>query len=258
MGDEPTTMTPAFEKHASRHQHSGAAGSTRLALVGDYSPDVIAHQAIPRALELACAATGYKASWQWFATGDIHNAARDLADCGAVWLVPASPYANMAGALDAIRWARETERPFLGTCGGFQHALIEFARNVAGLTAADHAESSPQAGTQLITSLRCSLIEKAGSIHFAPASRVGDAYGAQRATEGYHCSYGLNPNYRAQLEKAGVCFSGFDDAGEVRAFELPSHPFFVGTLFQPERSALRGEAHPLICAFVRAIRKALS
>ena len=224
-----------------------------IALVGDYSSEVLAHRAIPRALELACAAVGGEVSWRWFPTSDIHDAAQDLADCSAVWVVPASPYVNMNGALDAIQWARETGRPFLGTCGGFQHSLIEFARHVAGLAAADHEESNAHADTPLVTQLDCPLVERTGTLHFAPGSRMRNAYGCGEATEGYHCRYGLNAEYRVKLEKSGLCFSGFDDAGEVRAFELPPHPFFIGTLFQPERRALDGEAPPLICAFVRAI-----
>lgn len=223
-----------------------------IALVGDYSPDVIAHRAVPQSLELARDATASDVSWHWFCTSSIEDAAHDLAECTAIWVVPASPYASMAGALEAIRWARQTGRPFLGTCGGFQHALIEFARHVAGLTDADHAENNAHAETLVVTPLICSLVEKSGALRFPLGSKVGSAYGSEQAVEGYHCRYGLNAKYRSQLEMAGLRFSGFDDAGEVRAFELPSHPFFIGTLFQPERSALRGEVHPLICAFVRA------
>lgn len=62
----------------------------------------------------------------------------------------------------------------------------------------------------------------------------------------------MTPLRYSLVEKAGLRFTGIDDVGEVRALELPTHPFFIGTLFQPERSALRGEVHPLICAFVRA------
>src|SRR3954467_6580596 len=100
--------------------------SATIALIGDYSPEVVAHQAIPRALELARREAGVDAAWRWVNTRDIREAARDLAEFDAVWVVPASPYVNPEGALDAIRFARETQRPFLGTCGGFQHALIEF------------------------------------------------------------------------------------------------------------------------------------
>jgi len=226
-----------------------------IALVGDYSPSVLAHQAIPRALELARAETGVTVAWRWVATRDIHDAARDLADCAAVWTVPASPYENTAGALDAIRFARETQRPFLGTCGGFQHALIVFARDVAGLAGAAHAESNPAAALLVVTQLACSLIDQIAPLHFAPGSLIHRAYGRDSAQEGYRCSFGPNPAHRAALEHAGLRFTAFDDDGAIRAAELATttHPFFVGTLFQPERAALRGETPPLVRAFVRAL-----
>jgi len=224
----------------------------RLALVGDRSDEVIAHRAIPRALELAGAAAGAEVTWTWVHTTAIRRAAADLRDCDAVWAVPATPYANMAGALDAIRFARETGRPFLGTCGGFQHALIEVARDLAGAPAADHAESNPGAAELVVTPLSCGLVEQSGDISFTPGSRLHAIFGGRPAHEGYHCRYGLNPAWRARLEAAGLRFTGFDAAGDVRAAELTGHRFFMGTLFQPERSALRGERHPLITAFVQA------
>lgn len=224
-----------------------------VALVGDYSPDVPAHRAIPAAFELARQNLGRGVRWRWMATPDLREAPRDLAGCDAVWLVPASPYANMTGALDAVRWARETNRPFLGTCGGFQHALIEIARNVANLPGAEHAESNAGTETPLMTSLSCPLVGQSGAVRLIQDSRLRQAFGRDHSVEGYHCSYGLNAVYRERLESAGVRFTAFDDAGEVRAFELAAHPFFIGTLFQPERSALRGDGHPLIREFVEAV-----
>ncbi len=226
-----------------------------IALVGDYSPQVIAHQAIPRALELARADTSADVAWRWVLTRDLRDPARDLADCAAVWVVPASPYANEVGALAAIRFARETQRPFLGTCGGFQHALLEFARDVAGLADAGHAETNPAAATLVVTPLSCALVEKTADLRFAPGSRLRAAYGRDTAHEGYHCNYGVNAAHRTTLERAGLNFTAFDTAGEIRGAELPAsaHPFFVGTLFQPERAALRGEMPPLVRAFVTAV-----
>ena len=96
-----------------------------------------------------------------------------LAAFDGVWCVPASPYANTEGALNAIRVAREHRIPFLGTCGGFQHAVIEYARNVLGWTAADHAEVNPQAALALIAPLSCSLVEKTGEIRLAAESLIG-------------------------------------------------------------------------------------
>src|ERR1044072_688675 len=138
----------------------------RIALVGDYSPAVTAHRAIPCALDLAQKSIASRIERQWVRTRDIRDAARDLGTFDAVWVVPGSPYENMEGALAAIRFARETRRPVLGTCGAFQHPLIEFARNVAGLAAADHAETNPAGHTLVVTPLSCSLVEKLGEVRF--------------------------------------------------------------------------------------------
>ena len=225
-----------------------------IALVGDYRPDVLAHRAIPRALELARSSLGADFSWQWFATRDLGDAPRDLAAAAAVWLVPASPYENEAGALAAVRFARETRCPFLGTCGGFQHALVEFARHVLRLPSADHAETNPDADTLVVTRLACSLVEQTNTLRLVPGSILHTAYGRATATEGYRCNYGPAAGHRTAFENAGLAFTAFDDSGEPRAAELPVavHPFFVGTLFQPERAALRDECPPLVRAFARA------
>ncbi|HZP60384.1 MAG TPA: hypothetical protein VFB27_08665 [Opitutaceae bacterium] len=228
--------------------------SASIALVGDHSSDSIAHRCIPRALELAAGAAHMKAEWQWIPTGEIKAAAHNLANFSAVWAVPGSPYVSMPGVLTAIRFVRESRRPFLGTCGGFQHALIEFARNVCGIAAADHAETNPTAGRSLvITPLARPLIETTGSLELAPGSRLQEIYRRDTTHEIYHCSYGFTPAWRGRLESGGLRFAAFDPAGEPHAFELPTHPFFFGTLFQPERSALLKEPHPLIIAFLCAI-----
>lgn len=225
-----------------------------LALVGDYSPEITAHRAISRALELARATLAADVSWKWIHTSALRDAPRDLAGCAAIWVVPGSPYASLSGALAAIRFARETRRPFLGTCGGFQHALIEFARHVASLPDADHAETNPIAATPIITALSCSLVEQTRPLRFTPGSHLAASYGRVTADEAYHCNYGPNPAYRSALERAGLHFTAFDPQNEIRAAELPAtlHPFFVATLFQPERAALRGETPPLVRALLAA------
>ena len=88
---------------------------------------------------------------------------------------------------------------------------------------------------------------------FTPGSQLGGIFGGEVAREGYHCNYGPNSAYRPRFEAAGLHFTGFDREGQVRGAELSRHPFFIGTLFQPERSALRGVRHPLIEAFVTAL-----
>lgn len=227
----------------------------KLILLGDYSPDKPAHIAIPLALERACAEQNADLVWEWVHTGDLDPTLGSLPESDALWVVPGSPYANIEAVLAAIRQARESGHPFLGTCGGFQHALIEFARNVAGLPDADHTESNPDATLPLLTPLACALVETTGRIHFNDGSLFQRAYQASNAEEGYRCSYGLNSLYRSPLAQAGLHFTAFDDDGQLRGAELPGHPFFAGTLFQPERAALAGRPAPLINAFVRAISR---
>lgn len=226
-----------------------------IALIGDYDPGKIAHRAIPRAIELASAAEKISVTATWVHTASIKDPARDLAGYAAVWIVPGSPYADMDAVLATIRWARETKRPLLGSCGGFQHLLIEFARNCAQISSADHAETNPNGEELVVTALSCGLVEKSGGVRFTPDSRLREIYGRDSTVEGYHCNYGVNSAYRAAIERAGLRFTAFDDAGDIRGAELPAdvHPFFIGTLFQSERAALRAEIPPLARALVRAV-----
>jgi CTP synthase (UTP-ammonia lyase) len=225
------------------------SGRRRVALVGDYNPAAISHRSIPEALRLCGDVDGV-----WMHTGTLSNAESQLRDFDGIWCVPASPYARMQGALDAIQYAREQRVPFLGTCGGFQHALLEYARNVRGLKAAAHAETDPDAAMLLIAPLACALVEKTDEI-VLDGGLIREAYGVARITEGYHCSYGLNCEYESALFGNGFQATARDLAGDVRAVEIETHPFFVLTLFQHERRALRGEAPPLVKAFVAAMSR---
>jgi CTP synthase (UTP-ammonia lyase) len=224
----------------------------RIGLIGDYNPAVTAHQAIPHALALAAKSLRVPLDHEWIPTEAIRDAAR-VSDFDGLWCVPASPYRSMEGALRAICFAREHGRPFLGTCGGFQHAIIEYARNVLGWADADHAETAPDAARPVIAPLSCALVEKTDTIRFHAGSILATAYGCLEATEGYHCSYGLNPAFLSAIMSGPLRVSAQDRAGEVRGVELKGHPFFVATLFQPERAALNGKTPLLVAAFIQAI-----
>jgi CTP synthase (UTP-ammonia lyase) len=229
--------------------------SARIALIGDHDPAAVAHRAIPPALGLAAGTAGRHIDWAWVHTstllGDL-TAHLEMFD--GIWCVPGSPYANTDGALEAIRVARDRRVPFLGTCGGFQHALLEYAAAVWGVPAPAHAELDPSAADPVIAPLACALVEQAGTIFFEPGSRLLAIYGSDDAVEGYHCSYGLSPACAGRLASGPLRVAARDLAGDVRAVELEGHPFFVGTLYQPERSGLEGRRHPLIAAFMDAVR----
>ena len=155
-------------------------------------------------------------------------------------------------ALSAIRFARQAGRAFLGTCGRFQHALLEYAEAVWGVSNPAHAELNPDAADPVIAALACRLLEQSGEIRFEPGSRLAAIYGVPAAVEGYHCRYGLSSRYRDRLASGPLLVSGRDTDGDIRAVELQGHPFFIATLFQPERSALSGQRHPLVTAFTDA------
>jgi CTP synthase (UTP-ammonia lyase) len=223
-----------------------------LLLVGDRDESVLAHRAIDASLRLAASA-GLEVAADWPGTRAIgEGGAELLARYAGIWCVPASPYESTEGALAAIRFARENDVPFLGTCGGYQHALIEFARNVAGLASADSSENDPGADEPVIERLSCALVEVTGEIRLRAGTRAHALAGTPRLEEGYHCSFGLNAGYRERLERAGLVVSGEDAQGDARVFELPSRRFYLATLFQPERAALEGRLHPFVRAFLQA------
>jgi CTP synthase (UTP-ammonia lyase) len=223
----------------------------RIGLIGDRNDTVPAHVAIPRALAIASGFLKCAVDFDWVPTEEIRSDQR-VAGYDGIWCVPASPYRDMDGALRAIKWAREQGRPFLGTCGGFQHAILEYTRSVLGWTDAVHGETSPNGARAVISPLACALVETADSIRFRAGSRIANAYGRLEATEGYRCRYGINPAFQAELFSGRLRVTGKDGAGEVRAVELEGHPFFVATLFQPERAALENRLPPLVAAFVTA------
>ncbi|MFK8911023.1 glutamine amidotransferase-related protein, partial [Streptomyces sp. YS-3] len=218
--------------------------------VGDRSPSVRAHARIPLLLDALAQRDQLVLDAYWIPTQDAESAGV-LSGFDAVWLVPGSPYRSESGALAAVRTARERQIPFLGTCGGFQHAVLEFARNVCGLTGVNHAENRPEAENPLIVPLACSLVGHEGAVKAETGSLAERVLGAERTVERYHCSYGTSPAYLEVLRAHGLRFSGTDEAGDVRIAELPGHPFFLATLFQPELAGDGTRAHPIIQALAR-------
>lgn len=218
-----------------------------VVLVGDRDVSAHAHDRIEQALP----ALGV--DYRWHGTETITEAA-DLAGADGVWVVPGSPYRSMAGALTAIRHARETGLPYLGTCGGFQHALIEWARNVLGLADAQDIQSAPQATLPLITALACSLLGERRPLRLVPGSALAALYGRLDSEEVYHCRYGLNPDFAGLFTDGALRITALDDQGAPRAVELAGHPFFIGTLYQPELASDRHQQHLLMHAFVRAVQ----
>jgi CTP synthase (UTP-ammonia lyase) len=231
---------------------SDLAGKTEstIAVVGDYGAERPTHKATQQALEHAVQPP---LRFEWLAT-ELAEKMDDaeLASYAGLLISPGSPYRSMDGALKAIRVAREQGVPLLGTCGGFQHVAVEFARNVLGIAEAEHEESNPGAREFAVVKLPVSLADHEHEVFFAPGSRVAAIYGVSSAVEPFFCSFGLNPEYRSRIEENGLAVSGTGSAGAARVFELPEHPFFIATLYVPQARYRPDDPHPLVTAFVAA------
>lgn len=240
------------------------AAPIRIAIIGDYNPDYVAHQTTGPAIEHAAAKLGIPVETKWIGTESVpaDNPESVLAEWDGFWINAGSPYASRPGALAAIRYAREGKRPMLATCAGFQYGLLEFAHDVLGRTELEHEEDAPGSENLLIHQVSCPVPDRdedqpklsgpAQHVHIREDSRVREILGTDRIDEEYFCNFELNPDYDELFEDQGLEFTGFGDRGDSRIFEVPEHPFYVATLFQPQRKSRPGAPHPLVVAFVRA------
>jgi CTP synthase (UTP-ammonia lyase) len=227
---------------------------TKIAIIGDYNAEYQSHIATSGAVRHSSAALGLAVECSWVSTEHLARpeGPKRLAEFGGFWIAPGSPYKSMNGALSAIRVAREQRIPLLGTCGGFQHIILEYARNVLGFVDAEHEEADPQASRLFISRLTCSLVGRTMSITLQPDSLVARSYGRTKIQEQYRCNFGVNPEYEGVLRSSALRVVGSDDEGVVRVVELAGHPFFVGTLFVPQLTSAHSAPHPLVSAFVKA------
>lgn len=229
-----------------------APHGARVGVIGDYDPTVTAHRGITTSMQML-EGDGWPLSVTWIAPRDVEDVGA-LTSFSGFWCAPGSPYSSTGGALQVIQYAREHEIPFLGTCGGFQHALLEYARNVLSIPGAEHEELAPQAESLVVSALSCSMVEVQGDVILSPSSKIAALTGMLRIREGYHCNFGLNPKYAEAFARSGFRTVAHGEDGEPRAGELAGHPFFVGTLFQPERAVLTGRGvHALILGFAAAV-----
>jgi CTP synthase (UTP-ammonia lyase) len=229
----------------------------KLAIIGDFTPEYRPHVATNEAIEHCWQKGDSNLAYEWIPTGYIlPNLDAIQATYHGYWIAPGSPYKSMEGALEIIRYARTHGIPTLGTCGGFQHMVIEFARNVLHITDAQHAEYDPYASKLVVSPLTCSLKGQALTINLADKnSQAYRVYGKPVIEERYHCNFGLNPGYQQAIHDAGLKVTGVDTNGEARILELEDHPFYIATLFVPQDNSTAEWPHPLVTAFLLAVKE---
>jgi len=219
----------------------------KIAALGDRDPAHLTHREIDATLALL----GDDVECGWVPTDSAQ--ARELDALDGVWLLPGTPYRDDDAARAAIHHCLETGTPFLGTCGGFQYACVELARARAGVSGATSAELDPDGDALVVAPLTCALYGERRTVTPVPGTRLAAICGAE-PFEGHHqCGYGLAAAYEPVLADAGVIISAHAPDAGVEGIELPGHPFFMATAFQPQvGSSETGVVHPLIAALLDA------
>lgn len=224
--------------------------TVEICVLGEFDPHYEPHIATNSSIGAASKHLGAKVLPTWVSTAEIDLS--ELKRFDGIWVAPGSPYRSLPKTLEAIRFARECEVPLLGTCGGFQHIILEYAQNVLGFSDAAHAEYDPYASILFISKLKCSLVGRWMDLTFQENSTVSRAYGCLTTQERYYCNFGVNPLYSHLLRDGLFHTVGSDGEGEVRVVEITTHPFFVGTLFVPQMKSSQVQPHPLVACFIEA------
>ncbi len=225
--------------------------SIDLVVMAEFDPKYVPHALTNDAVLHSSSALGVKVNLRWVSSNDISS--ETILSTDGLLVAPGSPYRNLINIVEAIRNARESGIPCLGTCGGFQHMIIEFARNVLKYDDAQHEEYDPYASNLFVSRLECSLVGREMDLQFNADSLVAKAYGSSHAREQYYCNFGVSLDRIELLESRPLKFVGKDSLGEARVLEIPDHPFFVGTLFIPQANSTVDKPHPLVTAFLEAV-----
>lgn len=223
----------------------------KLAILGEFNPSSETHAATNMAIEHSKKLFDIELEVRWISTDKISKSL--LALYNGYLVAPGSPYRDMEKAILAIQYARENNIPILGTCGGFQHMIIEYARNVLGFKNAQHAEYHPDAPELFISKLSCSLRGREMTLNIIPNSKTAALYGSLQVNETYYCSFGVNPAVIDRLKEGPLHFVGSDGEGDLRILEHPEHPFFMGTLFVPQTNSSEKKPHPIVTGLLETV-----
>ena len=238
--------------------------AVRIGILGDFNSDFRSHHATTDSLQHAANKLNMKVESEWLPTPslDVPDAEKKLETFDGLWASPGSPYKSFDGMLKGIEFARRRDWPFLGTCGGFQYAFIEFARNVLNIKDADSAENNSGSKNVIIYPVACAVPDRKNNapklsgvvpeIKLRPGSYLQSFYNKDTVSEEFFCNFEVNPDFEWTTMEAGFPVVARGPQGEIRAIESPTHRFYLATLFQPQLSSTAKNPHPLILAFVQA------
>ena len=240
-------------------------GEVRIGVVGKYVQLEDAYKSLREALMHGGLAHNLRTRIEWVEAEELDSpqtAERRLASMDGILVPGGFGKRGIGGMIEAIRYAREHKVPYFGICLGMQCAVIEFARNVAGIEDANSTEFDAHTPHRVIYKLRelIGIEEMGGTMRLGswpcrlePGSFAEQAYGAQEVHERHRHRYEFNRDYEPALTAAGLRISGrTPDSIYVEVVEIPGHPWFLGCQFHPEFKSKPLSPHPLFRAFVGA------
>ncbi|MBU2881067.1 CTP synthase [Psychrosphaera sp. B3R10] len=255
------------------YSESNPNGEVNIGMVGKYVELPDAYKSVNEALKHAGLKNRLSVNIQYVDAQDVEvKGAGILKDLDAILVPGGFGERGTEGKMLAAQYARENKIPYLGICLGMQVALIEFARNVAGLEGAHSTEFDPETPFPVV-GLITEWLDKEGQIEsrtetsdlggtmrlgaqrcfLKPNSKAREVYGSEWIVERHRHRYEVNNNYIEQLEKAGLVFGGLsEDKKLVEMIEIPGHPWFVAGQFHPEFTSTPRDGHPLFEGFVGA------
>jgi CTP synthase len=238
----------------------------RVAIVGKYTELTDAYTSIREALIHGGIPNNAGVDPDWIPSATFsanpERAGEILADYDGLLIPGGFGERGIDGMIEAVRWARENELPYLGICLGLQTAIIEFTRNACGLSATNSSEFQADCEHPVISLMHSQrdVQDLGGTMRlggyicqFKPGSRAGKIYGTDEVRERHRHRYEVNNKYRDLLEEYGMKCTGLSPDGSlVEVVELQDHPWFLGCQFHPELRSRPSRPHPLFASFVGA------
>jgi len=255
------------------YQEANPKGEVTIGMVGKYIELPDAYKSVNEALKHAGLKNQVTVKIQYVDSQNVESKGVSILEGLDAILVPGGfGERGVEGKILAAQYARENKVPYLGICLGMQVALIDYARNVAGLTDAHSTEFNPETPAPVVGLIN-EWLDEEGQIeyrhensdlggtmrvgsqlcHLMPNSKAHEIYGSDTIHERHRHRYEVNNNYRDQLSQAGLVFSGLStDKTLVEIIEIPEHPWFVAGQFHPEFNSTPRDGHPLFESFIAA------
>ncbi len=262
LPDDSTPNLDRWNQFLDRHKNPKA--EVHIGLIGKYVELQDSYKSILEAFIHAGAENEVSVNVEYIHSefineNTIHN---KISHLDGILVAPGFGERGIEGKIDAVRYARENDLPFLGICLGMQMAVIEFARNVLQLKGANSTEMDSKTKHPVIDLIEAQkdITQKGGTMRLGAwdcelrdGSAIREVYQEKNIKERHRHRYEYNNKYKEQLENAGMASTGINpETGLVEVVEIPEHPWFVGVQYHPEYKSTVANPHPIFVAFVKA------